>query len=194
MRTLALKNGSASDISTANRLDELWSKILHITNSARYRMPYEMISGHCSISSNFFSFLTRNVLFHPLPGGVRYQDKRAPVMDINETFISRGRDNQKPFRLITTLKRSASDRGHEDWLAFFTVDEIGLLLVSFTLPFKPAIGKADRPTVLPKRFKHPAAGCGLNPGINQWRFIPPPWRVTPVNRIELQLYVAFAQK
>lgn len=115
-------------------------------------------------------------------------------MDINETFISRGRDNQKPFRLITTLKRSASDRGHEDWLAVFTVDEIGLLLVSFTLPFKPAISKADRPTVLPQRFKHPAAGCGLNPGINQWRFIPPPWRVTPVNRIELQLFVAFAQK
>ncbi|CTQ15268.1 conserved hypothetical protein [Klebsiella variicola] len=54
-------------------------------------------------------------------------------MDINETFISRSRDNQKPFRLITTLKRSASDRGHEDWLAVFTVDEIGLLLVSFTL-------------------------------------------------------------
>ncbi|CAM6511828.1 Delta-Orf2 [Klebsiella pneumoniae] len=26
-------------------------------------------------------------------------------MDINETFISRGRDNQKPSRLITTLKR-----------------------------------------------------------------------------------------
>ena len=46
-----------------------------------------MISGHSSISSNFFSFLTRNVLFHPLPGGVRYQDKRAPVMDINETFM-----------------------------------------------------------------------------------------------------------
>ncbi len=115
-------------------------------------------------------------------------------MDINETFISRGRDNQKPFRLITTLKGSASDRGHEDWLAIFTVDEIGLLLVSFTLPFKPAISKADCPTVLPKRFKHPAAGCCLNPGINQWRFIPPPWRVTPVNRIELQLFVAFAQK
>lgn len=153
-----------------------------------------MISGHSSISSNFFSFLTRNVLFHPLPGGVRYQDKRAPIMDINETFISRGRDNQKPFRLITTLKRSASDRGHEDWLAIFTVDEIGLLLVSFSLPFKSAISKVDRPTVLPKRFKHPAAGCGLNPGINQWRFIPPPWRVTPVNRIELQLFVAFAQK
>ena len=36
-------------------------------------------------------------LFHPLPGGVRYQDKRAPVMDINETFISRGRDNQEPY-------------------------------------------------------------------------------------------------
>ncbi len=54
-----------------------------------------MISGHSSISSNFFSLLTRNVLFHPLPGGVRYQDKRAPIMDINETFISRGRDNQK---------------------------------------------------------------------------------------------------
>ncbi len=64
-----------------------------------------MISGHSSISSNFFSLLTRNVLFHPLPGGVRYRDKRAPIMDINETFISRGRDNQKPFRLITTLKR-----------------------------------------------------------------------------------------
>jgi hypothetical protein len=27
-------------------------------------------------------------------------------MDINETFISRGRDNQKPFRLITTLNQS----------------------------------------------------------------------------------------
>ncbi len=52
-----------------------------------------MISGHSSISSNFFSFLTRNVLFHPLPGGVRYQDKRAPVMDINEPFISCGRDH-----------------------------------------------------------------------------------------------------
>jgi hypothetical protein len=49
-------------------------------------------------------------------------------MDINETFISRGRDNKKPFRLITTLKRSASDRSHEDWLAVFTVDEIGLLI------------------------------------------------------------------
>jgi hypothetical protein len=77
-------------------------------------------------------------------------------MDINETFISRGRDNQKPFRLITTLKRSASDRGHEDWLAVFAMGEIGLLLVSFTLPFKPAISKADRPTVLPQRFKHTA--------------------------------------
>ena len=43
-------------------------------------------------------------------------------------------------------------------------------------------------------FPSPAAGCGLNPGINQWRFIPPPWRVTPVNRIEMQLFVAFAQQ
>jgi hypothetical protein len=25
------------------------------------------------------------------------RDKRAPVMDINETFISRGRDNQEPY-------------------------------------------------------------------------------------------------
>ena len=79
---------------------------------------------YSGISGNLFSFLTRNVLFHPLPGGVRYQDKRAPVMDISETFISRGRDNQKPFLLITTLKRSASDHGHEDWLAVFTMDEI----------------------------------------------------------------------
>jgi hypothetical protein len=153
MRTLALKHGSASDISTANRLDELWSLILHITNSARYRMPYEMISGHSSISSNFFSFLTRNVLFHPLPGGVRYQDKRAPVMDINETFISRGRDNQKPFRLITTLKRSASDRGHEDWLAFFTVDEIGLLL-------SPSRFHSNQPSA--KQIARPCCQRGLN--------------------------------
>ena len=104
-----------------------------------------MISGHSSISSNFFSFLTRNVLFHPLPGGVRYQDKWAPVMDINETFISRGRDNQKPFRLITTLKRSASDRGHEDWLAIFTVDEIGVLRRNrrnFRQPINMALSRA----------------------------------------------------
>lgn len=74
------------------------------------------------------------------------------------------------------------------------MNEIGLLLVSFSLPFKPSIGKADRSTVLPQGFKHPAVGSGLNPGINQGRFIPPPWRITPVNRDEVQLLVAFAQE
>ncbi|OUI44040.1 hypothetical protein AZZ78_002489, partial [Klebsiella pneumoniae] len=51
-----------------------------------------------------------------------------------------------------------------------------------------------RSTMLPKRFKHPAGGCGLHPGINQRWFIPPPGCVTPVNRIEVQLFVAFAQE
>ncbi len=152
-----------------------------------------MISGHSSISSNFFSLLTRNVLFHPLPGGVRYRTSGR------RSWISTRPLSAAAVTIRNPSASSPRSNGvlpiaHEDWLTIFTVDEIGLLLVSFTLPFKPAISKADRPTVLPKRFKHPAAGCGLNPGINQWRFIPPPWCVTPVNRIELQLFVAFAQK
>jgi hypothetical protein len=82
-------------------------------------------------------------------------------MDINETFISRGRDNQKPFRLITTLKRRP-DRGHEDWLGVFTVDEIGCFLSPSRFHSNQPSAKQIARTVLPKRFKHPAAGCGLN--------------------------------
>lgn len=46
MHVWQLKYGSVTDISisSTNRLDELRSLILHITNSARYRMPFEMIS------------------------------------------------------------------------------------------------------------------------------------------------------
>lgn len=44
--------------------------------------------------------LTRHILFHPLPGGFRNQDKRQPIMYINEAFISCGRNNQKPFSLM----------------------------------------------------------------------------------------------
>ncbi|KDF14266.1 hypothetical protein AF47_04737 [Klebsiella aerogenes MGH 61] len=80
-----LKYGSATDISisSTNRLDEFWPLVLHITNSARYGIPYEMISCH------FFSLLARHVLFHPLPGSFRYQDKRSPVMYINEAVTIR---------------------------------------------------------------------------------------------------------
>jgi len=109
-------------------------------------------------------------------------------------LISCGGHNQKAFGFIPALERDATNCCHEYGLTVFTVDEIGLLLVSISLPFKPSIGKADRSTVLPQGFKHPAVGCGLNPGINQGRFIPPTWRVTPVNRVEVQLLVAFAQE
>lgn len=87
-------------------LDKLRPLVFHIPYSARHWMPDEMIRRYCSLGSNLFCLFSTNILTHPFPGGVRYQDKRAPVMDINETFISRGRDNQKPFRLITTLNQS----------------------------------------------------------------------------------------
>lgn len=115
-------------------------------------------------------------------------------MNIDQPLIGRSGHNQKSLCIIPTLERNATDRSHEYWLAISTMNEIGLLLVAFTLPFKPAIGKTNCSPMLPQRFKHSAAGCGLNPGINQWWFIPPPWRVTPEDRIKVQLFVAFAKE
>lgn len=74
------------------------------------------------------------------------------------------------------------------------MDEIGPFLVTFTLPLKPAIRKTDRPAVLPERLKHPAGCRGFHASIDERRFIPPPGCVTPMNRIEVRFFIAFAQQ
>ncbi|SXC99349.1 Uncharacterised protein [Klebsiella quasipneumoniae] len=153
-----------------------------------------MVGGYYSVDCYLFGFLSAYILAHPFASCFRRQNQRPAVVNIDQPLIGRSGQYQKSFGFVTALKRHAADRCHEYWQTISTMNEIGLLLVSFSLPFKPSIGKADRSTVLPQGFKHPAVGCGLNPGINQGRFIPPPWRVTPVNRVEVQLPVTFAQE
>ena len=67
----------------------------------------------------------------------------------------------------------------------------------YFLPFfhsnQPSAKQIARP-VLPQRLEHPAGGCSLNPGINQRRFIPPSWRIAPVNGIEMELLIAFIEE
>jgi hypothetical protein len=101
---------------------------------------------------------------------------------------------RKPSRFIAALKWCAADRCHKYWLAVGTVNEVGLFLVAFLLPFEPSICKADRLAMLPQRFKHSAGGRSFDARVNQWPFIPPPGRVAPEYRIEVQLLIAFAQQ
>lgn len=108
--------------------------------------------------------------------------------------ISCRRHDEKTFSFVSTLKWGAADSRHKYWLAVGPVIEVGLFLVSFLLPLEPSIRKADRPAMLPEMFKHSASGLSLDARVNQWRFIPPPGRVTPEHRIEMQLLVAFAQQ
>ncbi|VGG99156.1 Uncharacterised protein [Klebsiella quasipneumoniae] len=153
-----------------------------------------MVGGYCSVDCYLFSFLPSDILPQPFSRCFRRQKQRPAVVNIDQPLIGRSGDNQKAFGFVSTFKWCTPDCRHEYRLAIGTMDKVGLLLVAFFFPFEPAIGKAERSTVLPQGFKHPAVGCGLNPGINQERFIPPPWRVTPVNRVEVQLLVAFAQE
>ena len=115
-------------------------------------------------------------------------------MNIHQAFVSCRRHYQKSFRFIDAFERSAADRRHENGLAVGPVNEVGLFLVAFLLPFEPSICKADRPAMLPQRFKHSIGGRSFDARVNQWRLIPPPGRVAPEYRIEVQLFVAFAQQ
>ncbi|SVM25476.1 Uncharacterised protein [Klebsiella pneumoniae] len=150
--------------------------------------------GNSIVGSYFLGFVQALVLSHPFACCFRRQNQRLAVVNIDQPLIGRSGHYQKPFGFVAALKRNAADRSHEYWLAISKMNEIGLLLVAFFFPFEPFISKADRPAMLPQRFKHSAAGCRLNPGINQRWLIPPPWCVTPVDRIEVQLFVAFAQE
>ncbi|SUQ58735.1 Uncharacterised protein [Raoultella terrigena] len=76
----------------------------------------------------------------------------------------------------------------------FPVDEVGLFLVTFTLPFKPAISKTNRTSMLPEGLKHSACCRSFYASIYKSRFIPPPGRVSPVDRIEMQFFIALAQQ
>ncbi len=48
----------------------------------------------CSLGSNLFSLFSTNVLTHPFPGGIRYQNQRAPVVDVDQTFIGPRRNSR----------------------------------------------------------------------------------------------------
>lgn len=74
------------------------------------------------------------------------------------------------------------------------MNEVGLFLVAFLFPLEPSIRKADCPAMLPQRLEHTAGVRRLDTRVNQWGFIPPPGRVAPENRIEVQLLIAFAQQ
>ncbi len=115
-------------------------------------------------------------------------------MNIDKTAIGGGRHDQESFGMVPTFERSPTNRGHKNWLAILTLDKVWLLCISFLFPLKPAVGEADRPSVLPQRLEHPAGGCSLNPGINQRRFIPPSRRIAPVNGIEMELLIAFIEE
>ncbi len=115
-------------------------------------------------------------------------------MNIDQPLVGSNCHYQKSLSFIPALERCTADRRHEDGFAVFPVDEVGLCLVTFTLPLKPLISKTIRTSMLPEGLKHPTGGCGLNPGINQRWLIPPPGRVSPVDRIEMQLFIALAQQ
>ncbi|SUQ55417.1 Uncharacterised protein [Raoultella terrigena] len=108
-----------------------------------------MIRRYCSLGSNLFCLFSTNILTHPFPGGFRYQNQRAPVVDVDQTFIGRRRNNQKAFRFVAALKGCTADRGHKYWLAIFAVYEVGLLLIAFLYPLEPAVSKTNRPAMLP---------------------------------------------
>lgn len=43
-------------------------------------------------------------------------------------------------------------------------------------------------------LKHSAGGYGLNSGIDQRRFIPPFWGITPEYRVRMELFATFAEQ
>lgn len=153
-----------------------------------------MVSWYRPISSNFSRLFPSDILPHPFARSFRKQNERPTVMNIDQPLIGRSGHNQKSLCFISALERDAANSRHEDGLAVFTVNEVRLFLVAFFFPFEPSISKADRPAMLPERFKRSTSGCRLDACVNQRRFIPPPGCVTPVNRIEVQLFVSFAQE
>ncbi len=88
-------------------------------------------------------------------------------MYIDKTAIGGSGHQQKSFGAVPAFEGGAANSGHKYRLAILSLNEVGLLFASDLFPFKPAIGEADRPPVLPQRFEHPAGGSGFNPGINQ---------------------------
>ena len=185
---------TSSKLQDFDSLNQFRPLIFHIAYRSRYRVPGEMVGGCCSVDCYLFSFLPAYILAHPFTCCFRRHDQRPAVVNIYQPFICCCGDNQKAFGFVSTFKWCTPDCRHEDGLAIFTVDEIGLLLVAFFFPFEPSISKADRPAMLPERFKRSTSGCRLDACVNQRRFIPPPGCVTPVNRIEVQLFVSFAQE
>ncbi len=157
-------------------------------------MPDEIVGGDGSVPGNLHRFRAGDFLPHPFPGGFRRQDQRPAVMNIDKTAIGGSGHQQKSFGAIPAFEGRAANSGHKYRLTILALDEVGLLFLSGLFPLKPAVGEADRPPVLPQRFEHPAGGCGLNAGVDQRGFIPPSWRITPVNGIEVELRIPFTQE
>jgi hypothetical protein len=54
-------------------------------------------------------------------------------VDIDQPLSGGSGHHQKSLSFIPALERHAADRSHEDGVAVFPVDEIGLFLVTFML-------------------------------------------------------------
>lgn len=82
------------------------------------------------------------ILLHQLTPALIYNNATARDTEcqvIDQPLSGRSGYNQKSLCFIPAIQRDAANRRHEDRLAVFTMDEVRLFLISFTLPFKPTI-------------------------------------------------------
>lgn len=109
--------------SLPKRFNDFPSLILRVSNFPADGVPCEVIGGQAAIACNLFRHFTGSVLAEPFTCGIRREDDRSSVINIQQSLIRSRCDDQESFLVIAVLKRLFANGRKQEGISVLSINK-----------------------------------------------------------------------